>query len=169
MGADVGGGDRKSHKKGGKKKAKRVAIRLDMTPMVDVAFLLLIFYMVTTVFRTPQALELTLPPDDKSDVQVAESKILTLRVLPGSTPEEPKIFWHRGAFKPELVAVNKLAQLLEDQKKQVPGDDLITLIKIDRKANYGIMVRITDELGLAEIDKFSLTPLTDDDRKGLPL
>lgn len=169
MGGDVGGGSRRTHKKGGKKKAKRVAIRLDMTPMVDVAFLLLIFYMVTTVFRTPQALELTLPPEETTKTEIAESKILTLRVLPGSTPEDPKIFWHRGAFKPELIAVNKLGQLFEDQKKQVPGDDLITLIKIDRKANYGIMVRITDELGLAEIDKFSLAPLSDDDRKGLPL
>lgn len=167
MGADVGGDRPKGGKKGGKKKAKRVSIRLDMTPMVDVAFLLLIFYMVTTVFRTPQALELTLPPADAASVPVAETKILTLRVLPGPTPEEPRIFWHRGAFKPEMVPVKKLGQLFEDQKKQVP-DELITLIKIDRKANYGVMVRITDELGLAEIDKFSLAPLTEADRKGLP-
>lgn len=166
MGADVGGDRPKGGKKGGKKKAKRVAVRLDMTPMVDVAFLLLIFYMVTTVFRTPQALELTLPPKDAPSTQVAESKILTLRILPGSTPEEPRIFWHRGAFKPELVTMKKLGQLLEDQNKQV--DDLITVIKIDRKATYAIMVKITDELGLAQIDKFSLAPLTDDDRKGLP-
>jgi biopolymer transport protein ExbD len=56
----------KKGKKGGRRPKRRVGIRIDMTPMVDVAFLLLIFFMVTTVFRTPQALEINLPPDDKS-------------------------------------------------------------------------------------------------------
>jgi biopolymer transport protein ExbD len=162
MGADVGGGDRRS-KKGGKKKAKRVAIRLDMTPMVDVAFLLLIFYMVTTVFRTPQALELTLPPNQEATTQIAESKVLTLRVLPGSSSGEPRIFWSRGAFQPEEIRLSQLGKVLNNEKKQV--DELITLIKIDRAASYEAMVRITDELGLAELDKFSLVPLTDADRK----
>ena len=70
--------------KGGKvhRPKRRVGIRIDMTPMVDVAFLLLIFFMVTTVFRTPQALEINLPPDKDIQVEVAESKVLTVRVLP---------------------------------------------------------------------------------------
>lgn len=164
MGADVGGGERKA-KKGSKKKAKRVAIRLDMTPMVDVAFLLLIFYMVTTVFRTPQALELTLPPDKAPPTQIAESKILTLRVLPGP-PGEPRVFWSRGPYKPEEIKMSDLRKVLNNEKSQVP-DGLITLIKIDRAAEYSAMVRITDELGLAEVDKFSLVPLTDEDRKAV--
>ena len=45
------------HKKGRRRKPKRIGIKIDMTPMVDVAFLLLIFFMCTTVFRKPQALE----------------------------------------------------------------------------------------------------------------
>jgi biopolymer transport protein ExbD len=166
MGADVGGGDRHAGKKGGKKKAKRVAIRLDMTPMVDVAFLLLIFYMVTTVFRTPQALELSLPPKADKGTPIAESKVLTLRILanPGG---EPRIYWSRGAFKPEPVTIGQLGKVLNNEKTQV--DDLITLIKIDRAATYESMVRITDELGLAELDKFSLVPLTDDDKRAVGL
>src|ERR1700741_3774819 len=70
---------------------RRVGIRIDMTPMVDVAFLLLIFFMVTTVFRTPQALEINLPPDEKAQVQVAQSKVVTVRVLP-----DQRAFWRRG-------------------------------------------------------------------------
>ena len=57
---------------------RRVGIRIDMTPMVDVAFLLLIFFMVTTVFRTPQALEINLPPKDNPPVPIAKSKVLTV-------------------------------------------------------------------------------------------
>jgi len=45
----------------GLRKRKRVGIRVDMTPMVDVAFLLLIFFMVTTVFRRPLAMEINMP------------------------------------------------------------------------------------------------------------
>src|SRR5215510_7677141 len=70
----VGGGKKKgvlSHVK------KRVGVAIDMTPMVDIAFLLLIFFMVTTVFRLPKAMELNLPDKD-AKVDVAESNVLML-------------------------------------------------------------------------------------------
>src|SRR5882672_6402115 len=87
--------DRSSKRKGkgrgfGRPK-RRVGVRIDMTPMVDVAFLLLIFFMVTTVFRTPQALEINLPPDENVKIQIAESKVLSLRVLP-----DDRTYWKRG-------------------------------------------------------------------------
>src|SRR3989442_4581635 len=74
------------HKKGGlrKRQPKRIGIKIDMTPMVDVAFLLLIFFMCTTVFRKPQALEINLPPDPNAKVEIAESNVMTLRVVAGS-------------------------------------------------------------------------------------
>jgi biopolymer transport protein ExbD len=171
MGADVGGSGPRQ-KKGGKKKAKRVPVRIDMTPMVDVAFLLLIFYMVTTVFRTPQALELSLPPDNTPPTQIAESKIMTVRVFPArAAGDDPRVFWHRGASKPEEIQFSQLPAILEREKNAVVGgpEELIVLIKIDRDATYDTMVRITDELGMAEVDKFSLVPLDDADRKAVPL
>src|SRR5262245_5444479 len=85
---------RSSGKKKGfgvQRKKRRLGIRIDMTPMVDVAFLLLIFFMVTTVFRTPKALEINLPPKDiKQDV--AESKTITLRIL-----ADGRLYWKAGA------------------------------------------------------------------------
>ena len=73
MGAVDAPQPRSGKKKGGKRAKRRVGIRIDMTPMVDVAFLLLIFFMVTTVFRKPQALEINLPPDNKTPLSVAQS------------------------------------------------------------------------------------------------
>src|SRR3989441_5172117 len=90
-------GPRRQERTGGRKgggilsKKRRVGIRIDMTPMVDVAFLLLIFFMVTTVFRTPQALEINLPPDENVQIQVAESKVMSVVVL-----DENRAFWKRG-------------------------------------------------------------------------
>ena len=57
----------KGGKKGLRRPKRRIAIRIDMTPMVDIAFLLLIFYMVSTVFSMPQAMEINLPPKDQEE------------------------------------------------------------------------------------------------------
>src|SRR5947207_4500376 len=94
MGAVDAPQTRSSGKKKGKgihRPKRRVGVRIDMTPMVDVAFLLLIFFMVTTVFRTPQALEINLPPDEKTQVEIAQSKVLSIRVLP-----DDRTFFKRG-------------------------------------------------------------------------
>ena len=67
--------------KGLRRPKRRVAIKLDMTPMVDIAFLLLIFYMVSTVFAMPQAMEINLPPIEEDEpVEIKESNLLTLYV-----------------------------------------------------------------------------------------
>src|SRR5688500_14267183 len=78
-GADLGGGGR-SHKKGGKKKVKRVGFKLDMTPLVDVAFLLLTFFMFATTMSQPQIMEMMIPPDVQSPIEVKASELLTLFV-----------------------------------------------------------------------------------------
>jgi len=100
MGAVDAPQTRSSGKKKGKgfhRPKRRVGVRIDMTPMVDVAFLLLIFFMVTTVFRTPQALEINLPPDKDVKIEVAESKVLTVRVLP-KTSEASVALVRRGGY-----------------------------------------------------------------------
>src|SRR5574342_652375 len=86
-----------SKKKGGhRRKPKRIGVKIDMMPMVDVAFLLLIFFMCTTVFRKPQALEINLPPDPNAKVEIAESNVLTLRVIAPTDKSKGEIrtFWN---------------------------------------------------------------------------
>ncbi|MGD0591571.1 MAG: biopolymer transporter ExbD [Bacteroidota bacterium] len=155
-GADVV--ESKSHTKG-KKKKKRVGIRIDMTPMVDVALLLLTFFMLTTVFNKPQAMELNLPPNDKG-VEVAASLLLTLRVAPNF-----EIYWSMGDKDSELkkVAFKELRPLLVERLRTIPK--LITLVRIDREAKYNDMVEVIDELNLANITKFSIAPIKDGDKK----
>ena len=151
----------RSHgKKGGKgfhRPKRRVGIRIDMTPMVDVAFLLLIFFMVTTVFRTPQALEINLPPDKDVKIEVAESKVLTIRVLP-----DDRAFWKRGTDPWSRTSVPALGAVLTPFKS---NKDLVVLIKIDREAKFNNMVDIIDELDMAKLTRFSLGTLTPDEKK----
>ena len=147
----------KKGKKGHGRPKRRLGIRIDMTPMVDVAFLLLIFFMVTTVFRTPQALEINLPPDDKSEVKVAASKVVTVRVLP-----DERAYYRRGEDPWARTSVENLTQVFANYRN---NNEIVLLIKIDREAPFNSMVHIIDELDLAGLTRFSLATLTPEERQ----
>jgi biopolymer transport protein ExbD len=149
----------RSKKKGGgfHRPKRRIGIRIDMTPMVDIAFLLLIFFMVTTVFRTPQALEINLPPDENVKIEVAQSKVLTLRVL-----EADRVYWRRGE---DPWARTDLAGLENVFKPLAGNKELVVLIQIDREAKFRNMVEVIDELDVAQLTRFSLTTLEPDMKK----
>ncbi len=151
--AAVETGQSRSHARAGKKhkKKRRLGIRIDMTPMVDVAFLLLTFFMLTTVFSKPQTMELNLPPSDVP-VEVGESSLLTLRA-----DSTGAIYWNIGIEKPVRISFKELRPLLLERIKANPK--LITLVKVDREGTYGLMVDIMDELNLADITRFSLAPM----------
>src|SRR5438132_8129275 len=136
---------------------RRVGISIDMTPMVDVAFLLLIFFMVTTVFRTPQALEINLPPDENVKIEIAESKVLTVRVLP-----DDRTYWKRGTDPWARTSVSSLSGVFKNYKG---NKDLVVVIKIDREAPFNNMVQIIDQLDLASLTRFSLGTLTPQEKK----
>jgi biopolymer transport protein ExbD len=151
--------ERKSKKtgKGFKRPKRRVGIRIDMTPMVDVAFLLLIFFMVTTVFRTPQALEINLPPDENVKIEIKESRVLSVRVLP-----EGRAYFKRGTDPWARTTVGGLTDVFKGYKG---NKDLVVLIKIDREAKFNNMVDIIDELDTAQLTRFSLATLTPEEKK----
>jgi biopolymer transport protein ExbD len=147
--------------KGHRRPKRRISIRNDMTPMVDIAFLLLIFYMVTTVFSMPQAMEINLPPEEeKQEVEVAESNLLTIRI-----DGENRFFWNTGNPAKNLpqvipslknvpdtvgfvVNADSLRMLLKNLNYENPK--LSTLILIRKNARYHSMVDVLDEIDLLE-------------------
>ncbi len=157
--AAVGAVQRSSHKKGSgfRKKRARPGVFIDMTAMVDVAFLLLIFFMVTTVFRSPQTMELNIPPEDQK-VDIAESNVLIIRMR-----EDGQVFWNIGKdMTPEKFVFADIRKLISDKDKDNAADHngeskMVTLIKIQRSSPYEQMVNVMDELQLGKIDRFSIT------------
>ncbi|MBP6672044.1 MAG: biopolymer transporter ExbD [Bacteroidetes bacterium] len=156
-------------KHGGKKKRKRINVRVDMTPMVDVAFLLLTFFMLTTSMSKPQTMEINLPPTNQdgkvNDVQVAASNLLTVRVR-----DDFKVFWNIGEDDPVAVdgsdrkaKLVSLGKLLKERSASNPK--LITLIKIDDKAKYIDMVDVMDEMNINGITRFSIAPMAEKDKQ----
>ncbi len=148
--------------KGMRRPKRRIAVRIDMTPMVDIAFLLLIFYMVSTVFAMPQAMEINLPKseDSKKDVVVKESNLLTLRV-----DDESRYWWHlrkASTNPPKLIPssiekaadeayafnADSLHSLLVTQNRA--NAKLSTLLLIHREATHADMVNVLDEIDALE-------------------
>lgn len=133
-----------------------------MTPMVDVAFLLLTFFMYATTFSTPQVMEISLPPDSKVNVEVAQSNLLTLIVR-----QDDAVFWNIGTNPPTRITLKDVAKVLEDQLRQNPKTS--TLIKIDRKAKYQKLVELIDDLNLVQAKlnqnekRFSIVTMDDKD------
>jgi biopolymer transport protein ExbD len=90
---DGGGGGH--GKKGGKKRAKKQSTRIDMTPMVDLAFLLLTFFVLTSTFSKPKSMELTFPvPPDNQDQQVKIKNGVTFILT-----KDNRIFYYEGEFR----------------------------------------------------------------------
>jgi biopolymer transport protein ExbD len=158
----MSGGDVAEPKAKGKgkkrKKGRRMGIRIDMTPLVDVAFLLLTFFMFTTSMSRPQTMEINLPPDKDVKVEVAESNLMTLRVN-----DKGDIFWSMGIESPKPVAYTDLRAFLKERLQSNPK--LIVVLKIDRAGKYNTMVNLIDEINLAQITRFSLAPMLDKDKE----
>ncbi len=156
----VQGGGRK-HKG---KRHVRLGVRLDMTPMVDVAFLLLTFFMLTTTLNTPQIMEIVMPPDSKIPVEIAESNLLTLRIR-----ADRAVFWNMGTEAPQKIAEKDVPKILKEHLEINPK--LSTLIKIDRAAKYQTLVTMVDDLNTTQAalkqteKRFSLVAMDDSDMR----
>ena len=136
-------------------KKHRVGIRIDMTPMVDVAFLLLIFFMVTTVFRLPLAMEVNMPEKDVK-VQVKESDVTTIFI-----DKDNQMYYRDGTWPITPVTWQELPMVLQGSAGL--NNEIIILVKIHRKAKYDNMVNMMDLLGDLHMERFSIIPMTDED------
>lgn len=94
---DTGGGD-SHHKKGpGVKKAKKLSTRVDMTPMVDLGFLLITFFIFTTTMTTPTTMDLNMPKDikdEKQQTEVKQSGVLTIMLGKGD-----QVYYYEGMLE----------------------------------------------------------------------
>ncbi|MBS1647027.1 MAG: biopolymer transporter ExbD [Bacteroidetes bacterium] len=88
--ADDGGG----HKKGGKKRAKKQSTRIDMTPMVDLGFLLLTFFVLTSTFSKPKSMEISFPAPIDNQTKPPEVKNGITLIL----TKDNRIFYYKGQF-----------------------------------------------------------------------
>lgn len=141
---------------------KKEDIDIDMNPMVDLAFLLLTFFMLTTTLSRPHAMELVMPAQDKQEQEpllaVKESKALTL--VPGP---EGTMYYYQGITNAQLVATDftetGLRAILLEKSVQIP--DLMVFIKPHPESNYQSIVSILDELNLSGLNRYAFDKYAD--------
>lgn len=162
--AELGGGGGGGKKKGGKVRVKKSSTRIDMTPMVDLAFLLLTFFVMTTTLNKPQAMQINMPDKPKEgdeQPEVNERNVLTL-VL----GENDKIYWYIGITDPKVEVTNFSATGIRKvlQEKKAENPKIIVLIKSLDEARYKNMVDIMDEMSISSVQRFALVEITDVDK-----
>jgi Biopolymer transport protein ExbD/TolR len=110
--ASIEGGDDSGHKKGpGVKKAKKLSTRVDMTPMVDLGFLLITFFIFTATMSTPKGMKILMPKDvndPKKQNEAKESGALTILLgKPSSDPSKAdQVYFYHGQLKVEAGVNN---------------------------------------------------------------
>jgi biopolymer transport protein ExbD len=154
-----------SGKKDGKVRSKKTSTRIDMTPMVDLAFLLLTFFVMTTTLNKPQTMEITMPEKPKTEDKqpmVNEKRVLTL-VLGG----EDKVYWYLGITDPKVELSNfsndGIRKVLLQQNSQIK--EMVVLIKPSDESKYKNVVDILDEMNISNIARFALVDITPVDKE----
>lgn len=152
------------HKKGpGVKKAKKASTRVDLTPMVDLGFLLITFFIFTTTMSQPTSMNLAMPKDtDKPDEinKVKESGSLTLMLGKGNV-----IYYYFGndPATMQTTGYKDLRKIILDKKKATPVDDLFIIIKPDKDASYKNAVDVLDEMSIDDINRYAMVDPTPDE------
>ncbi|CAN5282321.1 biopolymer transporter ExbD [soil metagenome] len=146
MDTSSGGG----HKKGpGVKKGKKMSTRVDLTPMVDLGFLLITFFVFTTTMSQPTAMSMNEPKDDP-DQQLKVKNSGAMTILLGKNDQ---VYYYMGELNPETASqqfkssnFKDIRQVILDKKKATPIGDLMYIIKSDKDATFKNAIDILDEM-----------------------
>jgi biopolymer transport protein ExbD len=182
---DTGGGD-SGHKKGpGVKKAKKLSTRIDMTPMVDLGFLLITFFIFTATMSTPNTMRLIMPKDEKdpeNQTEVKESGALTILMGKGNG-----VYYYEGQLKPDgsnFMSTNyaEIRNIIQKKREDVikmgrslgyakdsADKDMVVVIKPNSEATYKNTVDILDEMTINNIRRFALVDITDPEKQAITI
>jgi biopolymer transport protein ExbD len=182
MDVSSGGG----HKKGpGVKKGKKLSTRVDLTPMVDLGFLLITFFMFTTTLSKPKTMEINMPykdekVEDKDQTKIKESVAMTVLLS-----KDHRIYYYEGLandptkppelkvtyFKPKdgirdaIINKKKRVDELKQQGALTGKDQLTILIKPDVTSTYEDLVNMLDEMAINDVRVYAIVDITPVDQE----
>ena len=154
---------------GGKKSSRRISTHIDMTPMVDLGFLLITFFVLVTSFTKPTAMDLTIPANDCAPPpEIPESKVL--QIILG---KNDKLYYFRGITNPEIdsidfsnsASVRNVFDAVGEKIKNQWGSDsaMIVLVKPMKNSKYKNMVDIMDEIAIRKVKSYALVEFKTED------
>ena len=140
------------------KKSRKRSTRVDLTPMVDLGFLLITFFIFTTALSKPTGLKILLPiavPDNEK-VKTPESGALTI-LLAG----ENRIYYYEGADprQIQLTALSKIRSVIMDKKKRTAPDKYMIILKPGRNSDFKTLIRLMDEMTINQIKRYAMVDM----------
>jgi biopolymer transport protein ExbD len=126
------------------KRKKRPSTEFAASAMSDIAFLLLIFFLVTTIFAVEQGIPLALPGQESKNVKVSRKNLLVIKAYPNGSI----------TMDNDPVMFNQIRPMIE--QKLAENDKLVVVIETHPDSEYGTMIDILDELKLANARTVSL-------------
>lgn len=147
----------------GKRRSRKMSPRIDMTPMVDLAFLLLTFFMLTTTFAESFIMKVTLP--EKTNSVPSGAVLKASQVITLILGEKDKIYWYQGIADAQVnvtnYSVQGVRQLLKEKKQEI--DQMHVMIKPANKSRYKNLVDVLDEMEITKTISYSLVAITPED------
>jgi biopolymer transport protein ExbD len=160
---DTSGGGGK-HKKGpGVKKGKKLSTRVDLTPMVDLGFLLITFFIFTTTMSQPTAMKLILPDNKAKPEEQNKAKASgALTILLG---KDNNVFYYEGQLQPNasnFKATNfkEIRDVIIHKKQTTDTADLVVVLKPNDESTYKNVVDILDEMSINVIKRYALVDIS---------
>jgi biopolymer transport protein ExbD len=166
-----------SRRRIGVRKMLKKNMPIDMTPMVDLGFLLITFFVITTELNKPTVMDIAMPKDSNSSPsEIGDSYALTV------IPDGGKVFYYEGAFdkasKEKKIASTTIEELrkiiiqkqlqLDDKTKYKEGrEGLMLLVKPTEKATYKSIVDVLDECTIAQVKKYALLKISEEEKDWL--
>ncbi|MBZ4044666.1 ExbD/TolR family protein [Flavobacterium hibisci] len=160
---DGGGG------KGGKVRSKKQNSKVDLTAMVDLAFLLITFFMLTTTLSKPQSMSLGLPDKDEDESKNKDIKVDEKRTMTIMMGENNKLIYYMGLLDTPIAGPKDIAygkdgirkELLARKKSVIEytGDKnkgIIVIIKPGKKSKYKNLVDILDEMAITGVGTYAI-------------
>ena len=145
-----------ARKSRGVKKSRKLSTRVDLTPMVDLGFLLITFFIFTTALTKPTAMRLILPADGNPSNTPASSAITLL------LGKNNIVYYYEGMdpTKGKRADFSNIRSVLLDKKYRTDPTRILVIVKPSTDATYGNTVNILDEMKIDDIHHYVLTDIT---------
>lgn len=127
-------------------------VYIDLTSMIDVLFVLLLFFMVTTTFAETSSIDVSLPTAS------AKSTTISKKNLAVSLTQDGKIFLIENGGNPQPFDMAGLKDELARMKQS--GAELSLVLRADKKVDHGTVVSVLDDAKQAGIDKIAIATVT---------
>ena len=155
---------------GGKVRSKKASTRVDMTPMVDLGFLLITFFILATTLSKPSSMTLNVP-DKTKEIETEPLKASNVMTIFLAKDNKAHYIMGKAASEdPEVKTVSigyDLRKAIQESAKTVPADKFVVVLKPTKESTYKNMVDLLDEMAIIKIKRYALVDVLTPDEKTL--